>query len=72
MGDVAIGFDTVAREAAVAEKGLADHVLHLTVHGVLHLLGYDHSRTPEARIMEHLEIAVLRDLGVPNPYTAQP
>ncbi|HEX3430005.1 MAG TPA: rRNA maturation RNase YbeY [Rhizomicrobium sp.] len=68
VGDVAIAFGTAAREAAAAKKVLVDHVLHLTVHGVLHLLGYDHAKAQAARAMERLEIAVLRDLGIPNPY----
>jgi probable rRNA maturation factor len=70
LGDVAIAIGTAAREAAVAGKTLADHALHLTVHGVLHLLGYDHAKASEARTMERLEIAVLGDLGIPNPYAA--
>jgi probable rRNA maturation factor len=46
-------------------------VLHLTVHGVLHLLGYDHQRAGEARIMERLEITALQELGIPDPYAAR-
>ena len=45
-----------------------DHVLHLTVHGVLHLLGYDHQKSGETRAMERLESAILHDLGIANPY----
>ena len=70
LGDVALALDVVAREAAAVEKQLSDHALHLTVHGVLHLLGYDHLKTREARTMERLETAVLQDLGITNPHKA--
>jgi probable rRNA maturation factor len=68
LGDVAIALGVTACEAAAAGKRLSHHVQHLTVHGVLHLLGYDHVKPGEARTMEHLEIAVLHELGVANPY----
>ena len=69
LGDVALALGVAAREARNTGKDLADHVLHLTVHGVLHLLGYDHRTSGEARTMEGLEIAILHELGVANPYT---
>ena len=68
LGDVAIALGVASREAATARKRLSDHVLHLTVHGVLHLLGYDHRKAAEARIMERLEIAALHEFGIPDPY----
>jgi probable rRNA maturation factor len=68
LGDVVLAFETVAREAAVQRKPLADHLRHLVVHGVLHLLGFDHQGESEAAIMEAREIAILRGLGVPDPY----
>ena len=68
LGDVAVALGITAREAQASGKTLLDHVLHLTVHGVLHLLGYDHQKSGEARTMERLEIAILRELGVANPY----
>jgi probable rRNA maturation factor len=68
LGDVAIALGTAGREAQAAGIGLMAHTLHLTVHGVLHLLGYDHMAARESRIMERLEIDVLNELGVPNPY----
>ncbi len=68
LGDVVLAFETVAREADEQKKPLADHLRHLTVHGVLHLLGYDHGTPAEAAAMESLETAILRNLGVPDPY----
>jgi len=70
LGDVALALGVASREAGAAGKRLSDHVLHLTVHGVLHLLGYDHDKAREARTMERLEIAVLHQLGIANPYAA--
>lgn len=68
LGDIAISYDTCAREAAAADKPLVDHVTHLVVHGVLHLLGYDHIHDADAALMEKLEVAILATLGVDNPY----
>jgi probable rRNA maturation factor len=68
LGDVVLAVETVAREAVEQKKPLADHLLHLTVHGVLHLLGYDHLTQAEAVIMESLERSILAELGVPDPY----
>jgi probable rRNA maturation factor len=71
LGDIALALGVAEREAAAAGKQLSDHVLHLTVHGVLHLLGYDHQRAGEARTMERLEITALQELGIPDPYAAR-
>jgi probable rRNA maturation factor len=68
LGDIAIAYETTAREAAVEGKPFADHLGHLAVHGFLHLLGYDHQSDAEAAEMERLEVAILARLGVPNPY----
>ena len=68
LGDVVLALQTVALEAAEQTKPLADHLVHLTVHGVLHLLGYDHLTQVEAATMESLERAILAELGVPDPY----
>ena len=68
LGDVVLAHETVAAEARAQGKVVADHVSHLVVHGVLHLLGYDHERTADAEIMERLEIAILAGLGVADPY----
>lgn len=70
LGDVALAYGVCAREAAEQGKPLGDHLQHLTVHGVLHLLGYDHIGDDEAEAMEGLERAVLAGLGVPDPYAA--
>jgi probable rRNA maturation factor len=70
LGDVVLAFETVAREADEQGKPFADHFRHLIVHGVLHLLGCDHRTEAEAAAMERLEISILGELGVPNPYHA--
>jgi len=70
LGDVALAFGVCAREAGEQGKPLGHHLQHLVVHGVLHLLGYDHMRDDDAEAMEGLERAVLAGLGVPDPYAA--
>lgn len=68
LGDIVICAPVVAREAAEQGKPTRAHWAHLTVHGVLHLLGYDHGTRAEARVMEGREIAILSALGFDNPY----
>ena len=68
LGDVVIAFETVAREAGEQAVPLEDHLRHLIVHGVLHLLGHDHQTQDEAVRMEALETSILVELGVPDPY----
>ncbi len=68
LGDIAIAFDTCEREAKAADKPFDAHCLHLLVHGMLHLLGYDHICDPDAALMEGLEVEILEHLGQPNPY----
>ncbi len=70
LGDVALSYGVCLREATEQGKPLAHHLQHLTVHGVLHLLGYDHIGDDEAEAMEGLERIVLARLGVPDPYLA--
>jgi len=69
LGNVAISYDTCQREADEAAKPLTDHVTHLVVHGVLHLLGYDHVREGDATRMEAAEVAILASLGLSDPYS---
>ncbi len=68
LGDLVICAPVVAREAAEQGKALKDHYAHLTVHGVLHLLGWDHEDDKEAEAMEQLEREILAELGLPDPY----
>lgn len=68
LGDIAIAYDTCAREARDAGKPMPDHVTHLVVHGILHLLGYDHIREGDARLMEETEVRILASLGISDPY----
>jgi probable rRNA maturation factor len=68
LGDIAIAYETTAREAEAESKSFADHLAHLAVHGFLHLLGYDHQSDAEAAAMERLEVAILARLNVPDPY----
>jgi len=68
LGDIAIAYETTAREAQDEAKPFADHLAHLGVHGFLHLLGYDHETDAQAVTMENLERAILARLGVPDPY----
>jgi probable rRNA maturation factor len=71
LGDIAIAYETVAHEAKMDGKPVADHLTHLAVHGFLHLLGYDHESDPDAEAMEQQERAVLARLGIPDPYVTQ-
>lgn len=68
LGDIAIAFETVSREAQEQGKPFIDHLTHLIVHGLLHLLGYDHIEDDEAEAMESLERRILRHLAIPDPY----
>jgi probable rRNA maturation factor len=69
-GDVMICAPVVEREAREQGKPLKDHYAHMTVHGVLHLQGYDHIEPAEADLMESREIAILKRFHIPNPYTS--
>ena len=70
LGDIVLAYETVKREAHRDGKAFDHHLAHLVVHGFLHLLGYDHGNDAQARRMETTERAILRDLGVPDPYRA--
>ncbi len=68
LGDVVLALETVEREAADETKPIENHLSHLVVHGVLHLLGYDHEDDEEAETMETRERQILAGLGIPDPY----
>jgi len=71
-GDIALGFETVASEARAQDKPLRNHVQHLIIHGVLHLLGFDHEADAQADVMEAVETRLLKTLGIPDPYSRRP
>lgn len=68
LGDIALAYETCLAEALDQQKTASDHVMHLIVHGVLHLLGYDHIHAEDARLMESLEVRILAPLGISDPY----
>lgn len=68
LGDIAFGYETIHTEAIDQEKIFEDHFVHLLVHSVLHLLGYDHQDDQEADVMENLEIEILRTFSIASPY----
>ncbi|HMN51379.1 MAG TPA: rRNA maturation RNase YbeY, partial [Xanthobacteraceae bacterium] len=68
LGDVVLAYGTVAREAAEESKPFLNHAAHLVVHGVLHLLGFDHMNDNDAETMEAKERSILSTLGIPDPY----
>lgn len=68
LGDIAIAWETCSREAEAQQKPVTDHVAHLLVHGLLHLLGYDHIRDTDAALMEATETRILAKMGYSDPY----
>ncbi|QND66913.1 rRNA maturation RNase YbeY [Mesorhizobium loti] len=68
LGDIVLAAETVAREAALEDKPVENHITHLVIHGLLHLLGYDHETDTEAEAMEAIERAALARLAIPDPY----
>ncbi|UVK38993.1 rRNA maturation RNase YbeY [Mesorhizobium sp. AR10] len=68
LGDIVLAAETVAREAALEDKPVDNHITHLVIHGLLHLLGYDHETDAEAEAMEAIERAALARLAIPDPY----
>jgi probable rRNA maturation factor len=68
LGDIAIAWETIVREAEDAGISLTDHVTHLIIHATLHLFGYDHEDDRDAELMEGLEVRALALLGLPDPY----
>lgn len=72
LGDIAIAFETMRREADEEQKPFDHHLSHLAVHGFLHLVGYDHENDADAEEMEALERDILAELGIPDPYADRP
>jgi probable rRNA maturation factor len=68
LGDIALAYETCLAEAADQRKSAPDHVTHLIVHGLLHLLGYDHVHAQDAYVMESVEVRILAPLGISDPY----
>lgn len=68
LGDIVISLDTLQSEADEQNKTLENHFIHLIVHSMLHLLGYDHVKEDDAEKMEALEVEILAELGIDNPY----
>ncbi|PHS79245.1 MAG: rRNA maturation RNase YbeY [Rhodospirillaceae bacterium] len=68
VGDISLAFETVLKEAQTQGLSFSDHLSHLLVHGLLHLLGFDHEVDEDATEMETLEIEILKTLGLANPY----
>lgn len=72
VGDIAMAFNYVAKEAKKENKILLDHVTHLMIHGILHLFGFDHDTAAKAKTMEKLEKEIMMSLGLPDPYAMLP
>lgn len=68
LGDIALALETIEQEAIAQSKLFEHHVSHLVIHGILHLLGYDHETDSEAEEMEALEVDILKKLSISNPY----
>jgi probable rRNA maturation factor len=70
LGEVYFAYETIEREAKKASLEIKNHFHHLVIHGILHLLGFDHIVELDAELMEALEIKLLGDLGIDDPYAA--
>ena len=68
LGDIVLAYETLLREADETGKNPTDHLTHLVIHGLLHLMGYDHEQDVDAHRMEGLETRILKDLDIPDPY----
>ena len=68
LGDIILCHSVIKKEALAQKKRIDDHYAHLVIHGYLHLIGFDHTKNDDALTMENKEIAVLKKLGIKNPY----
>jgi probable rRNA maturation factor len=68
LGDIICCFEAVRNEARLENKNFFDHLTHLILHSILHLIGYDHQNPSDAKLMENLEIKILQELNIKNPY----
>lgn len=68
LGDIVLAYEVIKQEAEEQKKSFDDHLMHLIIHGILHLVGHDHEDDKEAENMESLEIRILQSFGVKNPY----
>ncbi len=68
LGDIIIALETMENEANIKQISLQNHLCHLLIHGILHLFGYDHQEDEEAEEMENIEILILQQLNISNPY----
>ena len=68
LGDIILCHSVIKKEALAQKKSIDDHYAHLVIHGYLHLIGFDHTKNDDALTMENKEIAVLKKLGIKNPY----
>lgn len=71
QGDIVLCAPVITREATEQRKSVNAHCAHMIVHGILHLLGYDHTNDNDAKKMESLEITILKELDIPDPYISQ-
>lgn len=68
LGDIAFAYETIMEESQLQNKTFLNHFTHLLVHSLLHLLGYDHIKQKDAEIMEKVEVDILKQFGIKNPY----
>ena len=68
LGDIILCHSVIKKEALAQKKSIDDHYAHLIIHGYLHLIGFDHTKNDDALTMENKEIAILKKLGIKNPY----
>ncbi len=68
LGDIAINYDFIKKESKKQNKNFDDHMIHMLVHGIYHILGFDHKNDEMAEFMEEKEIAILNELKIRNPY----